>query len=256
MILHPRPPGLAAISQSAHALLAFQLADHWGNRETPRPAPRAEVLAAVLLHDAGWDDAEDPPRLAPDGRPLAFDTFPGEEREALWTASIRTARARSRYAAYLVSHHVSLLASDYARQPHPGVLAREQARRERLRAELEREPAYSQLLETGADAVNRAVLRLCDGLAVHLARGADGRSELPGLHRRDGEVPIELRAVGERVYRLDPWPLIGRRLTVSAEARLLPSDRFPDETTLRAAWNAAPTVRLAWRLLAPGTRAD
>jgi hypothetical protein len=256
MILHPQPPGLAAISQAAHALVAFQLADHWGNRETPRPAPRAEVLAAVLLHDAGWDGAELPPRLAPDGRPLAFDTFPEQEREAVWTVSVRTARARCRYAAYLVSHHVSVLASDYAHHPHPEILAREQARRERLRAELAREPSYSQLLSTGADTVNRAVLRLCDGLAVHLARGARGRTELTGLQRRDGEVPLELRAIGERVYRLDPWPLLGRRLTVSAEARLLPTDRFADEAALRTAWNAAPTVRLAWRLLAPGTRAD
>lgn len=34
---------------TATALLAFQLLEHWGNRTTTRLSPRAEVLAAALL---------------------------------------------------------------------------------------------------------------------------------------------------------------------------------------------------------------
>ena len=56
MIVRTLPAGALVVPHSAHALLAFQLADHWGNRATPYPTPRADVLAAVLLHDAGWDE--------------------------------------------------------------------------------------------------------------------------------------------------------------------------------------------------------
>jgi len=53
-----------------------------------------------------------------------------------------------------------------------------------------------------------------------------------------------------------PWPLAGRRLTLRAEGRLLPQERFADEAELRTAWDAAPTLRLAWTLLATGEPAD
>ncbi len=256
MILHPLAPGLLAIPQSAHALLAFSLADHWGNRTTPRPSPRAEVLAAVLLHDAGWDGREEPLRLGPGGMPLAFDTWPAEEREALWRDSVERAATRGRYPANLVSHHVSYLAAELSRTTHPEFVAAEQARRARLLAGLEADPRYAALLRGNGDAVNRAIVRLADALAVELARGASGRVVLPDLPQRGGAVPLELREVAVRTYRLRPWPLAGRRLQLSAEGRFLPAVRFADEAALGRAWSGAPTVRLTWTLLSAGEPAD
>ncbi len=256
MILFPLPEGAAAILQSAHAAVAFQIADHWGNRAVPRPSPRADVLVAALLHDAGWDGREEPPRLAPDGSPEAFDTLDGGEREPVWTASVERASVRGRYAAYLVSHHVTHLADTYSRGAHPGFLAREEARREALRASLAGDPRYAGLFRTGADAVNRAIIRLTDAVAVLLATGCAARVELPGLPLADGEAALEMRPVGERAYRLRPWPLTGRRLKVHADARMLPARRFPDEAALRTAWAGAATVRLTWSLLAPGEPLD
>jgi hypothetical protein len=256
MILHPYGDGTVAIAQSAHAFLAFQIADHWGNRLTPRPSPRAEVLAAVLLHDAGWDEREEPPRLAADGRPIAFDTLPGEEREALWTSAVEGAAVRGRYVTYLVSHHVSSLAAFGPIQAHHEFLIQQQALRARLRGELADDPRYAGVLAAGPDQVNRAVVRLADAIAVHLASGREGGARFPGLPRRGGSAPLLLSAVAERTYRLRPWPLVGKRLSVSAEGRLLPAQRFPDEASLAVAWRDAAPVRLTWTLLPTGARSD
>jgi hypothetical protein len=256
MILHPHGDGFVAIAQSAHAFLAFQVAEHWGNRLTPRPSPRAEVLAAVLLHDAGWDGHEEPPRLAADGRPLAFDTLPSEEREVVWTSAVERAALRGRYVAYLISHHVSTLAAMNPSEVHREFLAHQEALRTRLREELAGDARYAGALAAGPDEVNRAVVRLADAIAVYLAAGSESRSVFPNMPRRGGSAPLTLLPVGERTYRLRPWPLIGRRLAVSAEGRLLPAQRFPDEASLASVWQEATTVRLTWTLLPTGARFD
>jgi len=256
MILHPHGNGCVAIAQSAHAFLAFQIAEHWGNRLTPRPSPRAEVLAAVLLHDAGWDGREEPPGLAADGRPLAFDTLTTGECEAVWTVAVERAALRGRYVAYLVSHHVSTLAAMNPSEIHREFLAHQEALRSRLREQLAADARYAGALAPGADEVNRAVVRLADAVAVHLASGSESRSVFPDMPRRGGSAPLTLLPVGERTYRLRPWPLVGRRLAVSTEGRLLPARQFSDEASLSRAWQQAATVRLTWTLLPIGASSD
>jgi len=255
MILYPAGDGWIAIRQSAHALISFQLAEHWGNRTTPRPAPRAEVLAAVLLHDAGWDGREETPRLAPSGAPVAFNSLPAGEHEEVWTACVERAATRGRYVAYLVSHHVSHLARTYSSSPSPEFLGQEEARRAALVESLTEVPRYADLFRTGGDARNQAILRLTDALAVLLSVGAQGRATLPGLPQREGEADLQVTCVGERIYRLRPWPLAGRRLTVHAEGVRLPQRLFASEAQLLQAWHTAQLVPLSWTLLAPGTPA-
>jgi hypothetical protein len=256
MILHPYPPGWAAIAQSSHAMLAFQLADHWGNRVVRRPAPRPDVLAAVLLHDAGWDGREEPLRCGADGVPLAFDSWPEDEREPLWAAAVGRAALRGRYVAYLVSHHVASLARRSTRQLHTEFAAAEERRQAALRAELAADPRYGQAFATGGDETNRAIVRLADAVAVGLSIGAGDPVELPGLPTTGGEAVLSMRPIGDRTYRLRPWPLQGRRLIVHAEARLLPCSRFDSDDELRHAWEGAPKLRLSWKLLSTGEKAD
>jgi len=252
MIVRPLASGALAIPQSAHALLAFQLADHWGNRETPYPAPRADVLAAVLLHDAGWDDPDATPRLGPDGTPLAFDSWPAAEHEAIWRASVERAAARGRYVAWLVSHHVTTLAQRSAGS-HPEFLAAEKRRRAELASGLTGDRRYQHVLLSGADAVNRAIVRITDAVAVHLILGFAARLTIPELPRRSGPVPLEVEPLGGDRVRLRPWPLTGPRLTVSVEALQLPAERYADRAALVEAWNTAPRRRLSWTLLGPDT---
>jgi hypothetical protein len=253
MILHPLADGLVAISQSAHAFLAFQLGDHWGNRNTPRPTPRPEVLAAVLLHDAGWDGTEEPPRLAPNGLPVAFDTLPDDEREPVWEAAVTRAALRGRFVAYLVSHHVTTLAVRFSHLPHREFLAREEARRARLCAELRGDTRYAAALRGRADECNRAIVRLADEIAVHLSRGAQGTIEIQSVPQDDGNASLTLTEVGPYTYRVRPWPFVGRRLDLHAEGRRLAATRFADEDALCKAWSHAGIVRLRWSLLSTGT---
>lgn len=250
MILAPAPDGVFAIRQSAHAALAFQLADHWGNRMTLRPSPRAEVLAAALLHDAGWDDAELPARIAPDGRPEAFDTAPGERHAAIWRRSVARATAVSRYTGYLVASHVTMLA-EASGNPESAVpdLIRH---RDALGVELAAARETANLFRTGADAANRAIVRVTDALAVQLCRGLRGGFTIDGVARRDGAEALEVSDAGSGCLRITPWPFAGRRLTVRTEARLLPAERFADDAALGQRWEAAPVVRLSWTLLPTG----
>jgi hypothetical protein len=256
MILHPSAAGPVAVLQPAHALLAFQLADHWGNRLTPRPSPRAEVLAAVLLHDAGWSEVEDPPRLAADGRPWAFDTLPAAEREAVWAAAVDRAAPWGAYVAYLVSHHVSSLAGTSAGGTHAGFLAQQDELRARLRDRMGRDRRLASVVSTTADAVNRGVVRLADAIAVAILVGGGEPVRMTGLPRRGGSSPLTITPVAPATWRLRPWPFVGRRLTATAEGRLLPASQFADEASLKVAWRDAAAVRLAWTLLAPGAPSD
>lgn len=256
MILQAHPDGLVAIAQSAHALVAFHIAAHWGNRTTPHLSPRSEVLAAVLLHDAGWDDREEPPRLSPNGLPIAFDTLPDEEREALWTAAVERAVPRGRYVEYLVSHHVAHLAGFSTHHSHTAFLAREQERQRRLRGELERDARFRQCFSTGVDELNRAVVRITDALAVHLCRAGSGTIHIASLPHREGPVPLRVNQEIEHTYRLHPWPLVGRRLELHAEGRRLPGSSFADEAELRRAWADGKTVSLRWILLPQGAQRD
>jgi Protein of unknown function (DUF3891) len=256
MILHPDGEGLVAVAQSAHAFLAFQLAAHWGNRLTSRPSPHAEVLVAALLHDAGWDGRETPPRLAADRRPVAFDTLPDAEREAVWAAAVDRAALRGRYVAYLVSHHVSTLAEMGREGVHREFLTRQETLRAHIREELGGDPRYAGVLGTPADEANRAIVRLTDAVAVHLACGREDPVRLAGVPRRGGSAPMTVERAAEATYRLRPWPLLGRRLVVTAEGRRLPAREFADQESLTRAWREATTVRLTWTLLPPGAVSD
>ena len=246
MILHRVDNGLVAIPPPARALLAFQIAAHWGNRTTPRPCARAEVLAAVLAGAVGLAGTE--PQRVQARRLLRSDSVTGAEREAMWTAVVARAASQSRYVAYLVSHHVSDCAA-VSQATHEEFLRGEEQRRAHLREELVRDPRYAAALAPGADLVNRGVVRLADALAALLARGDSSAATLPDLPQRRGPVSLTIVPVDAYVRRLQPWPLAGRRLIVHAEGCLLRGDRAADQSALSVAEGAGTTVRLSWTLL-------
>jgi hypothetical protein len=94
------------IMQHDHALIAGELAEHFGNEKFTRPEPRESALRGVRLHDCGWPLHDDRPTTNKDGRPL--DVFETTREIALkvWTASVEKASAADPYAGLLVSLHV------------------------------------------------------------------------------------------------------------------------------------------------------
>mgnify|MGYP001055849314 CR=1 FL=1 len=254
MILRRGSEGIVAVPQSAHALVAFGLARLWGNRQAPRPSPVNEVLAAVLLHDAGWDLQGREPALTPSGELASFDAWPqGEEREALWADTFRLATTRSTYVAYLVGHHLLHLAQTYSPGKHASFVAELSVTLSQLEAALRRQPAYRQIFATGQDAANRAILRVTDALALHLCLGAAAPVRLAEAPFKEGFRELVLKPVGEGTYRLHPWPFVGKELHLAVEGKSLPTAVGLDPSQLGELWRKALAVRLTFRLVRLGS---
>ncbi|MGC8915451.1 MAG: DUF3891 family protein [Thermoanaerobaculum sp.] len=256
MIVCRTPEGHLLFPQSAHALLAFQLAEHWGNRTTPRPSPRAEVLAAVLLHDAGWDGRDAEPRLLPGGVLADFARWPqGEEREKLWHDTLAASRRRGRYVEYLVGYHILHLAETYSPGKHLDFVASLRKRLGFLADELAAERRYAQVFRTGQDLTNRHIMRVVDAVALSLCLGIERKASVPQAPFRQGLRDLHLTLQKTGIVRFHPWPFLGRQLTVWVEARFLPGDLPKTDEQLAVAWENAAARALTFRLARLGVAA-
>jgi len=266
MFLLPDAPGRwIAIAQASHGLLAWQVARHWGVRPFLRPAPAAETLAAVLLHDAGWTAFDTDPGVDGEGRPHTFDRMPPGPHLEIWERSVSMAEAFSRYTGLLVAEHAVRLARRKLGEARAGsdletadlaerFVGRLEARLGSLVTELSGDPRYAQALATGGHAANSAILAASDALAVFLCAAMPGPFTLEVPARGGEPVPVTVRREDPRTLRLRPWPLEGRGLTVHAEGRVIEARRWTAEA-LREALAAAPVRRVAFRLLPTGAPA-
>lgn len=257
-----RSPAPLAIAQTSHAWMAFQLASHWGNRRFRRPSPRAEVLAAVLLHDAGWTDFDLGPGVDEDGRPLTFDRMPVTEHLAIWEGCVTRSALYSRYAALLVASHVQGLAhrkeGDAASRGDSRLLATVRdwrralaARQESWRLTLAVDPRYARCLAGPAWEANRALLAACDAVSVHLCADIPGPFTVAAADRGGAPQEVSFEPLGGDVWKVRPWPLQGRRLDLQCEGRRLPAPRFAGAEALRLALAAAIGERRSFALVSP-----
>ncbi len=256
------PGGPIVIPQTSHSWLAWQIADHWGNRRFPRPAPRAEVLAAVMLHDSGWTDFDRRPQLDADGRPRTFDRMEVVPHLGIWADSVARTAQHARYAGLLVADHFRFLAgikeADAAdrgdQEATEQVTAFRRAMAERVevwRTELRLDSRYEGCLEGIGMEVNRRVLATCDLTAVHLCAGLEGRFAAHAIGAGGDAEEIAVTRPSDTVLRLRPWPLVGNQLSVHCEGRRLAKARFADAAELAEALESAPRVRLRFTLARP-----
>ena len=256
--------GTLAISQASHAWLAWQVAEHWGNRRFARPAPRAEVLAAIFVHDVGWTEFDVDPGVDDDGRPLTFNRMPASAHLEIWRASVHRAASFSRYAALLVAQHFgALLESKTADLLDRGDTTGGRAA-EAFRAELERlqvgwreglrqDARYQPFLDGEAWQVNSSVLEACDRLSVYLCASLGSPFTVTALTPDGGQEPIRFEHAGGTRWRVRPWPLEGDRLRAQVEGRRLGRKRFGSADELRQALSHAPVERLSFELVRPST---
>jgi len=106
MIVAETGDGFQFVTQPAHARLAGQFADHWGNEAFTRPEPVAVVVAAYT-HDDGWWTYDQRPHLGSDGRPVDFREMPADVWTGLYDEGVETVVGLDRYAGLLVSMHGS-----------------------------------------------------------------------------------------------------------------------------------------------------
>lgn len=206
---------MPVVTPAARAFLAWQLAAHWGNRQLARPRPRAEVVSAALLARLGFD------AVGSDIGPVG----PAPEAPSPDLARRRSAVGRaahlSRYAALLLALHFAEaaegLASDLAAaRPFRDEMARWAAEwREALAADAR----YEQVLSGPGLAANLALLAAWQAVADGLASSSQAPFAVRAPARTGPPVEVTLKPLGDRRWRVRPWPLQGERLQLQCEVR-------------------------------------
>jgi hypothetical protein len=264
MFLHVQDgsSGPVAISQASHAWLAWQVAQHWGNRRFVRPAPRSEVLAAILLHDVGWTEFDMDPGVDTDGHPISFDRMPVGEHLDIWRESVARAGMFSSYAGLLVATHFASLVErktsyHLKNEDTTGGRASEafRAEIERLQASwresLRLDARYQPYLEGDAWEANAALLEACDRISVYLCGALGSPFEVIAKTPSGSSETVVFQRIEDSSWRVRPWPLEGDRLRLQVEGRRLTAARFSSGEDLRKALSRAPIRRLSFTLVRP-----
>jgi len=242
--------------------MAWQIARKWGNRRFVRPAPVAEVLAAVLLHDSGWSAFDSRPDLDPSGRPRTFDAMETPVHLDIWRESVHRTAQVSRYAALLVADHHRMLArrklNDLSSRRNTDGMRLTRAfdaemgeKVAAFEASLENDPRYEHALRGPGRRANGLILAACDRLSVWLCAGMAFPVELPAMGRGGEEHSVAVRDLGEGRLRMDPWPLEGTRAGIRCEGRRVDAVRFESPADFHAALDSAPVEPLCFELLRP-----
>jgi hypothetical protein len=259
MLFREGGDGLWLISQPMHAWVAGQLARAWGNDRFGEVTPRAAVCLGAEQHDLGWADWEQQPTVNPQtGRPYRFFELPTGEHVAIWRPASRQALTQGRYAALLVSLHVSGLYArhDYSKDtPAEGQAARtflaaEQSFQSTLLTSLSADPATAATATPAVVERNRRLVAVWDRLSLALCGGAGAPLTVPSVPTAEGEASLTVQSIGEPAgvpaslgsvehYRVSPWPFASATVTLTFEGRQV-QPPFADDAALRSALETAP----------------
>jgi len=178
----------------------WQLADHWGNRGFARPRPRAEVVSAALM--AGWGGDE------------------GESTWAAWRGAVDHAAHVSRYAALLLALRGAARAEGASADlPDAVALREEMGQRVRTwREALAGDARYELVLGGPGLAANIALLVAWQAVADGLVGAGSTPFAVRAPARTGPPVEVTLEPLGDRRWRVSPWPLEGERLKLHCEA--------------------------------------
>jgi hypothetical protein len=261
MLYREDPAGLIVIGQPAHAWVAGQLAQAWGNEHVGAVAPWEEVCLAAEQHDLAHALWERAPTLNPQtGRPYSFLDMPAKTRLALVSSASTLLLAQSRYAALLVSLHFTGLYETYdtrdafgeERQAMQDFLAREDAFQQHLLVTLRNDPSYAPYTTLDIVARNRHLLRTWDALSLALCFGLQPTKSFPHVPTMSGETTLTVTRVQDDPTQgtVDPWPFRQDAVVLRCEGRRLP-ETFADEEAMRAALARAPWVTITMHLVRP-----
>lgn len=257
--------GAYLISQASHAAMAWQIAEHWGNRRFLRPSPRAETLIAVMLHDAGWLEFDVAPGIDEGGRPLTFDRMSVGRHLEIWRMSVIRAGAHSRYAGLLVAaHHAELaerkLADVRARGDTDGVVLVEAFQKEmndhrQVSSEsLAADARYEACLGGRGRQTNAAILAMCDRISVFLCADFGSSFEIEAPAASGGLTTVRFSEGPHRRWTARPWPFQGDRIRLQGEGLRLGSMTFRSAEDLHRDMVSAPAERLRFDIVRSSTQ--
>jgi hypothetical protein len=259
--------GYWLVTHVDHANLAGAFAASWGNELFRAPEPRAHVLKGISRHDDGWRERDAQPQITRQGRPSAFSVelvgkySAFEEIDladylAVRDRAVRLMAEEDPYAAMLVSMHTYNLLSERADRSTiaPALLpllddflAQQQALQHSLRERIAADASFTS--EQAGDVAIRDHFRLLQATDnLSLLACVDYRQPATLLHplplNDGGYRPVAVQSVGERRFKLDPYPLAEPLLTFTISARHVDGKVFDGREELRERFAAAEPVQL------------
>ena len=259
--------GYWLVTHPDHARLAGAFAEQWGNDVFLAPEPRAQVLRGIATHDDGWAARDQQPQITRQGKPSAFSVelvgkySAFEEIDladylAVRERAVRMVAEIDAYAALLVSMHTyNLLTARADRstiQPEQlplldGFLTRQSDLQSGLRARLaaDEQLAAADITPERIDNHFR-LLQACDNLSLLSSVGfmqpADLLHALPLSDGGAGRVNVE--PLGERHFRLTPYPFASSPLLFNLPARHVEGKAFASAEKLGELFHQAEVVLL------------
>lgn len=250
------------ITHVDHARLAGAFAEHWGNDQFLPPEPRHHVLRGISVHDDGWAARDARPQITRQGKPSAFsvelvgkysafEEIDLEDYLAVRDRAVRLVASADPYAAILVSMHTYNLLSERAdRSTIPpqqlplldAFLAAQKAFQEQLYAAIVTNPELrpDEVRGTRIEEHFR-LLQATDNLS--LLSCVDYRRPATLLHclpLRNGRASqVQVSSLGERHFRLEPYPFDTDALAFTIPARHVTGKTFSEAGQLQAAYDAA-----------------
>ena len=243
-----------------HAELAGAFAEKWGNESFIAPEPRERVLRGIKAHDDGWATRDQQPQITRQGKPSAFSVeLVGKYSafEEIDLADYLAVRERAvhivadvdAYSALLVSMHTYNLLT--ARADRSTIQVEQLPL---LDAFLERQLKFQEQLHDRLEAEGTSVawvedhfrlLQAMDNLSLlSCVDFGSPASLLHPLSLRDGSAShVAVESVGERHFRLDPYPFVASPLLFHLPARHVEGKVFTSAEELQAQFHqAAPAL--------------
>jgi hypothetical protein len=251
-----------------HAHLAGAFATQWGNDLFRAPEPRQRVLRGVKRHDDGWAARDEKPQITREGKPSAFsvelvgkysafEEIDLEDYLAVRERAVRLVAEADPYAALLVSMHTYNLLT--ARADRSTIQAGQLPLLDRF---LERQLQFQQELKAQLLADERLapaekspvwieqhfrLLQACDNLSLMSCVDYNKASDLlHPLALTDGsESRVTVSSLGERNFRLAPYPFASSPLIFDLPARHVEGKKFASAAELQTKFHAAEPVNLS-----------
>jgi hypothetical protein len=259
------------ITHPDHARLAGEFAAAWGNALFRRPEPRARVLYGIATHDDGWAARDARPSITRQGKPSAFSTelvgkySAFEEIDladylAVRERAVRIVAGKDPYAGLLIALHTYNLLTAHADR---STISAEQL--PLLDAFLEGQRAYQGELRAAIEldltlsSEQKAVrtvdehfrlLQACDNLSLLTCVAFDAPADL--LHplplNDGGTAEVRVLPIGQRHFRLEPWPFEESEKVFGFPARHVEGRIFGSSAELEMAYAAAAAETLTVQL--------
>jgi hypothetical protein len=258
MIRRDAPDAWLLISQVEHARIAAEIAEAWGNDQTPTLPLRDQLVAAVRHHDDGWAEWEAAPTRDPaTGRPRDFLEMPLPEATAIWTRSIDACGVIFPWCGLWVSRHFCRLAE--RAHEHRAEIGDRMAASSFVERQADRQQVWRARLATAhspdLEEVGFRWLRFFDLFSLWLCcaeRTAPATLTVPGVP------PLEVVPLGPTEVGGDPYPLRSESMKLSVAAVTLPRRAYDSDDDLRRSVACATSRELSWtiRYAASSTRSD